>query len=312
MHNLPISMVLSGPISSRIDEKISVNDVEESFSIFKKINSQNEIIISTYKNEVPQSLFKLADKVIINDDPGPDKYKLNPWPISKVSSKESNISRMLQTTLNGIYSCSNDLVLKTRIELIPNNEVKFKDQLNRIFNKVNFYESTRIVFLTEHFSGISFAIDGTLAGIPDTFQIASKKTLLELWQESNRFWTENFNELTRKGINFPITSEQVLGLNYLKLYCNLPIEGNIEKLHKYYVSKTLLSSQINAEKKLYVLVDYKTFGLSTNYFYGSSKIKTSNISNLNNKKKIIFRLLIVFLKQVKHLIRRCIVGLKHH
>ena len=310
MKNEPISLVISGPIKSRLTNKISEEDIRKSIKIFRKINVENEVIFSTYKNEIPKYLYEIADNIVINKDPGPDRFKLNPWPISNEKTNVSNISRMLTTTVNGIKSSSNKIIIKSRIELLPNDENKFRNQMDKILNEINLIDTSKIVFLTEHFTGISFVIDGTLAVVPDTFQIASKETILRLWSESDLFWKYNKKILTRKKIKFPITNEQLLGFNYLNLYCNFPLEQEKLKLKKYYFSMPLIKSQILAEKNNYHLFDYKTFGLSVNYFSGSFAIKTSEVANLENKKTILNNLIVVLLKQIKHLIRKFIVSFK--
>jgi hypothetical protein len=306
---IPASLVISGLVKSRFKNESSLLEIKKSLSKFKQLNPKNEIIFSTYEGEIPDCLGELINIIIINKDPGEDKYKSNPWPVNKIGKSSNNISRILQTNKNGIAAASNEIVFKTRIELIPEQFILFEKWFDKICNDIYNSNLPKIALLTEHFSGISFSIDGVVGGIPDTLQIARREVLLNLWTASDNFWQTCFVKITTKKI-FPLTSEQVLGFSFLKLFCGFNLDNKIDKLHKYYFSHELLVSQIYAEKKLYLLCDYKLAGLTRNYFSGTYFINTNRKFNLENKSQLVLSIFYLLLKQIKHIVRKFYKGFK--
>ena len=72
---IPVSIVLSGLISSRANRGINFNEVNKFFEDFGKANKNNEIIVSTYNNEINLLNVTSNMKVIINKDPGINIYR---------------------------------------------------------------------------------------------------------------------------------------------------------------------------------------------------------------------------------------------
>ena len=95
--------------------------------------------------------------------------------------------------------------------------------------------------------------------------------LLELWLTSQKFWHDNFRSLTRKTILFPITSEQILGLNYLSLYCDFSAAQELKNLRRYYYSTKLVKAIVNAENNFFIWTKYKDSDLP---YYDSNKVKS--------------------------------------
>lgn len=307
---IPFSIVISGPIFSRFG-RINQYDVLNSLKMIKSINNSNQIVVSTYENEVPDDLALYCDHIIINDDPGADVYRNNPWPIgTKKSRNQSNLTRMLKLTLAGLSVCTNDFVIKTRIELIPQNRLQFYNWLNKVQSEFEVSDKKSIGFFTETYTGINFSINGLLGVLPDVLQFGHKEVLLNTWEESYKFWINNFEVLTRKSINYPITPEQLLGLNYLKIYTGLEIDDKLFKLRRNYISLSLIKSVLNAENNLYVWSKYNLSGFSLSYLKGSSFIVIPVNMSLMGKTDVLKKILIVILKRIKHRYRRYFVGLR--
>ena len=107
------------------------------FKIIKLIDDSNEIIISTYANELPRELEKYIDTVVYVKDPGPDNFRTTSFPIGTKSSRSmSNITRMCMTSIIGIQKAKHDIVIKSRVELIPEDHYKFKDWYESIEAKI--------------------------------------------------------------------------------------------------------------------------------------------------------------------------------
>ena len=308
----PVSLVISGQISDRLSASgPDLDSIIKSFNLFKGLNKQNEIIVSTYMNQTPQELLKYIDVLIINEDPGPDLFKASPWPIGPNSKRDShNWTRFYVTAYNGIKVCKNRIVIKSRIEILP----KIDDQFINFYNNLagNFLEQStpKIGFFIEHYTGIFFSLDGQLGHIPGMLQVGEKKTLASLWSNTIEFWIKNKEILTRKTLRHPLTSEQVLGFMFLNLYCNFPLSEKMYRLRKYYFSKNLIKSTLIAEKNNYVYFEYKKSGFSSYVYPGTMQIKTPDnlcsIEAVNLSK----RMIILLLKRVKHLTRRYYQGFR--
>lgn len=120
--NTPFTIVIAGPIKSRFTESLGSKELIKAIEIIKTLNNKNQIILSTYENEVPNSILSLVANVIINHDFGPDlsstKFGQSD---SRANVRKRNTTRMLITASNGISHAKNLITIKTRIELIPQN-----------------------------------------------------------------------------------------------------------------------------------------------------------------------------------------------
>ena len=307
----PFTFLIAGPIQSRLDEAITEKSLIESFQIIKSLDPRNQIVFSTYEQEVPDTLFGYADEIVLNIDPGPDYFRVNPWPIGDQSKSQSaNFSRLLHTTTSGLRRARNPIVIKTRIELIPENFAIFTEWYLSTSQSVVSSDKPYIGFFLEHYSGISFSIDGLLGGIPDTLQIARRDTLLQLWESAEAFWLENFETLTRKAVRYPITSEQLLGLNFLRLYCGFAIDNELPRLRRNYTSYKLVESLVFAEQNYFRWSEYKCSGFSANYLRGTLHINTTRFEFLSSRRKILIMLTRVFLRRLLHHNRRLLRGLQ--
>jgi len=306
-----ISLLITGQIRSRAGSRDLNFELSKSNKILKSLNSKNEIVLSTYKCEIEGIDKKNYDKLIINDDPGPDFYRVSPWPIGRnINRFSTNYSRMFSTTVSGLKACQNEIVIKTRIELIPSESIKFEKWIENICEQIKTSSLPRIAFLSEHYNGVIFSIDGTIGTIPDTIQISRKDVLLEIWLTSQKFWHDNFRSLTRKTILFPITSEQIVGLNYLSLYCNFSMTKELKKLRRYYFSRQLVKAVVKSENSYFIWTKYKDSGLSLNRFKGTYEIVTPNFIKINSSTQLLKRIAVVKIKKHYHILRRYINSLR--
>jgi hypothetical protein len=306
----PFTFVLSGPILSRFGKGINLYSLTEMCRIIKLIDQKNEIVISTYFGEVPEELKRLVDSVIYIDDPGPDYLRAGPWPIGPKSRRVmSNTTRMYMSSLKGIQNATNEIVIKSRVELIPENFDQFKTWYKNIEPVIS---DGKIGFFIESYQGINFSINGILGFLPDILQFGTKKTLINVWGDSLEFWNTNKKVLTRRTIRYPLSSEQILGLCYLQRYHDFRLETKVKKLKRHYLSFELINKTLNAEKTTFIFTLYKKSGFSSNYFKGLIGIKIpSNIVAID-RCDLVYRIIIMFAKKIKHHYRRLFTGLIYH
>ena len=308
----PLTLLVSGPIKSKFGNEITLMSIINAFTAVKRLNPANQIILSTYEGEVPLELQDYADQIIINSDPGADYFRVNPWPIGNgFRNQSANISRMLQSTVNGLEQTQTSFVIKTRVEMIPENFSEFELWSDNLSKTILGSTSPLIGFLLQHYSGISFSINGILGMIPDTLQYGRTSTLRNVWISSEKFWRQNFDVITRSEIRFPITSEQILGLNYLHLYCGFPLGDEIYKLRRNYSSIKLIRAIIAAERNYFKWSSYKTSGLSVNYLKGTLNINISRAQTLDSIFTIFKMLLKVYLRLIYHHFRRYFQGFRN-
>jgi hypothetical protein len=308
----PFSLIIAGPISSRYRKDASENLNEEAlrkcFLIIKNIDQRNELIISTYEGEVASYVNEFTDQVIYNLDPGADQVKDSTWPLGdKTRRSQRNYSRLFYSSLNAIVAAKNNVVIKTRIELIPVNEKLFRNWYLEIEHVLT---DGKIAFFTEAYSGVQFAIDGVIPKMPDILLVSTKKTAVSLWGSSYNFWNANKEFFSRKGIILPIGSEQILGLIYLHIYYNFDIYKYLHKLRLHHVSYELMTKLIQAENESFIWARYYNSGFSQNYFKGMYFIRVPENIISKSKKYLYIKILIMFLKKIKHLVRRYLRGLK--
>jgi hypothetical protein len=239
----PFTLMISGLIGSRIPNEIALAEIRSSLLHFKREFQGCEIVISTYEGEVPQEILDLVDKIVYSQDPGPDTVLRRHFLGKNVSPSVYNYSRLLATTVSGLNACSHRIVFKTRIELIPSEATVFASAMIEPVEKIANSELPLIGFLTQHYSGVSFCVNGTLGILPDTFQVAKKETLLKTWTLAQSIWLENLKDYKFGIRRYPITCEQILGLSFLSQYCDLDINMLYRKLNRYIFSKKLLKKQ---------------------------------------------------------------------
>jgi hypothetical protein len=305
LSNHPISMVIPGLMRGRLGEKLDTNQIISTFKMFKSINPNNEIVVSTYRNEIPEPVLKYTDKVVINDDPGPDSFIPDRWMFMRQKTHPSlnNFSRFFLTNYNGIRACKNQLVLKSRIEMMPS-DPSLLISLIKEYQISQVSKITALGFFTEHYSGIFHSTDGVLGGIPGTVQFGPKETLEKLYFQAMKFWQVEQKRLTRRANRHPITTEQILGLNFLYLFCNFPLNSILDELNKYYASPKLIQFILKAEVNNFVFLSLKKSGFVLHKYQGTIFIKTPVNLDKQIHKKIVIKIIIVFLKRYKHMFRR--------
>jgi hypothetical protein len=170
-----------------------------------------------------------------------------------------------------------------------------------------------IGFFTEHYNGFIFSIDGTLGTLPSTLQIARKEVLLDIWSTAQRIWQQNFKDLTRRTIIFPVTDEQIVGMSYLYLYSNFPVFSHVRKIKRYYNSVSLMKTIIHAEKYLFIWARYYKSGFTKNRFIGTYHIAVPGNLSYPNQGILLFyflRLVTLKIKKIRHILRRLLLGIK--
>jgi len=306
MHR-PFTLVIAGPIRSRFDEQINLEILKETYNIVKKINKMNEVIISTYHGEISSEIFGIADQIIFNLDPGPDLLKDSPWPLGhKERRNHRNYSRLFTSSLNGIKAATNDIVIKTRIEIMPIDRFLITKWFSTLDGEII---DGKIGFFTESYSGVEFSIDGIIPKLPDIFQIATKKTLEQLWSYSFVFWEKNKAYLSRKRIVHPISSEQILGLVFLSIHHSFNLEKYKTRLGHNFISKELVSKLIQAENNSFIWTRYNNSGFTENRFKGLTFIQVPTRILSKTQKELYVKIIILFMKKIKHTFRRYLVGL---
>ena len=124
-----------------------------------------------------------------------------------------------------------------------------------------------------------------------------------MYRESLAFWLNEKQRLTKEHRHVLI-GEQILGLNFLFLFCEFPLYSEIHKLNKYYISIKLIKSIIRAEEKNFKFLSLKQSGFMLYKYQGTRYIKTPKDIYKISRIKIALRLVIVIGKRYKHLVRK--------
>jgi hypothetical protein len=285
--------------------RFTLDDLISSFNLVKSLNSQNQIILSTYAGEVPEELKSLVDLIIINKDPGEDVLEEpGDTPRKSKYGYGKNNSRMFETTISGLLACNSGIVIKTRIELIPEIEEEFVLWFENMASQVLDSNLPKIGFFTQHYSGIAVALNGLFGALPDTLQISQKEILINIWELASEIW-EIHKNIIRKNSNFyPATSEQILGLAFLSIYARFPLEQNVHKISRYFLTLPLIKSILQAENKFYLWSSYLGSGFSANYFKGTLQIDITKLQTNLGFIRTSRKFCLALAKTVFHHIRR--------
>ena len=267
------TLIISGPIKSRL----SNNNLIKSFNYLEHLNEKYglKIIISTYKNEVPPWVTSEKFTLVINDDPGADKYHSAPWPMG---TSKRNTSRMLELTCNGLNFVTTSFTVKSRIELLPYN--------NKFIEMCKYFETqikacpAKIFVIREHYYGISPQSKSVLCWLPDTFQIMETQKLVMLWGTAAEFWF-NYHDDWHEGIRFPLTNEQILGLSFYRIFFNIP-DLIIKNFYRFKYSKVIFKQNLIFESQYVGLVSFANTGLTMSRLLRSSK-RTLNTKREHRK-----------------------------
>lgn len=304
----PFTFVIAGPIKSRFNEQIGLEALQLAKSIISDLNPSNEIIISTYKDEWLVELEAIADSIIINPDPGADKFKTDPWPMSPKSRRvQSNTTRQFSSALKGVEAARNDVVIKSRIELLPENAELFAEWISKISEELS---EGKVAFFLENYTGINFSINGLLGMIPDTLVASNKQTGVYLWRDSLDFWIKNREYLTRRSIRYPATVEQIIGFNYLSRHKGFRLQNCLVSLRRQYISLELFRKVYLAEQDSYIFTLYRSSGFSKNYFKGLIALRLPEKILPVTKRDISTRIIVLFGKKVWHHYRRLLRAYK--
>ena len=305
----PVSLIITGQIKSRLGRAGGASKLVENLSMFKRLNPKNEVIFSTFEGEQVTQLKAIVDNLIINYDPGQDNFRTQPWPISrKFPKKSANYTRMFKTAVTGLSASKNKYVIKTRIELVPENSIFFTNWLSYVLSEIDVNPS-KIGLFAEHYNGVNFSIDGTIGTLPSTVLVGEKQNLLNIYLEALDNWEKHFTILTNKKFLFPVTDEQILGFSYLKNLNYFDQTKIINKIKRYYISPKLIRALQRVENNQLIYTRYSESGFTKNYFKGSSYIKVPEKLYYSSHVYIIRRVIIIILKRLKHITRRVKSGL---
>ncbi len=306
--NSPFTFVIAGPIKSRFNDEIGLESLQLAKLIIHGLNPSNEVIISTYKDEWFPELEAIADRIIINPDPGVDKFKTDPWPMfPKLRRVQSNITRQFSTALSGVEAARNDVVIKSRIELLPEDPELFEDWILKVLENLS---EGKVAFFIENYTGINFSVNGLLGMIPDVLVVTNKKTGVQLWKDSLEFWSNYKEILTRRLIRYPVTVEQIIGLNFLSRHKGLHLESILRSLRRQYISYELLSKVYQAERDSYIFTLYREYGFTKNYFSGLLVLRLPERLLPATKTDLMIRILILVAKKIRHHYRRLLRSYK--
>lgn len=306
-----ITLLVAGPIRSRLSKGFTLQDLENSLKAFKIASPTGKIIISTYDAEFPREFHALVDSIVINEDPGIDYFQANPWPIASDGRRSgANYKRLLTSTLAGLKACDEGFVIKTRVELLPQESEIFSSWLQKCFMGFESNSTIKIGFFVEHYSGIGFSINGLLGGVPDTLQIGRRADLVRVWEKASLFWEQHSNILTRKSKRFPLTSEQLIGMSFLHEFYGFNMDKRVRKLDRYYRSLGLVRAITKSEKEAFFWSSYRSSGFESDYLKKSFSLDLSGFSIPSTPWALVKKLILVQAKTVYHHYRRYLVGLR--
>jgi len=259
-----LSIVIAGPIRSRVSETDAILNVRS----FKNIFPITEIILSTYEGEVYESLFSEVDHIVYSKDPGFDTYR-------KWSTVNRNTTRMLLTSTEGLKIAKMQLAIKSRIEINLEEVALLRENILKVFgSKVKkndtylvttgpFHQDPKDYFLQPYF-------------ISDIFQIGERFSLLTGWQNALEWFLTNKAQDRFQHLSNPVVpaNEQILGFGFMRsVYPTKKMRGPINRYLLLFSERLLIR---NFVKSKWLVIPDEYLGLASGRLssYDFSKLST--------------------------------------
>lgn len=224
------ALLICGQILSRVERE----NYGELISWLKESRKNfSEIIISTWENEVNGEIKSLIDKLVINDDPGPDKLIR--------SVKYNNKTRHFIQVISGLNVCHSKYIFRARVEFYKMTQ----EIINPINSKIisDILEKDKIKLICPAPGTLSAQKNGCPFFLSDTLIIAKKLDLVTWYNTmfNNYILYKDFWDKDHKIVeSFAI--EQMLGLALVQDFSKETIKmKDAKKINRIYVSKNLYS-----------------------------------------------------------------------
>lgn len=207
-----ISVLISGPILSRATESEAIRVIKSYWAI----PGCTQVVLSTYAGETTPAIREIVSIVIENPDPGPDFFGAKGNPI------KSNLTRLLKTTNSGLSQISEEITIKTRIEIWVSESIFLSNLINAINSDNNFPKPLNVI--AEHMYPTGFRLKNPLYWCPDTFQVGFTQDLKATWNFAMVWWLARGHYLTSRKFSLfrpvQIANEQVIGIGLSQLLKN--------------------------------------------------------------------------------------------
>lgn len=241
----------------------------------KKHNPNCEILISTWEGEKTSYLKNVADKIILNKDPGS-------LPGLKFDDKANNINRLIVSSKSGLNLAKGELIVKLRSDL----RFYLHDIVKYYYQEIESYSSVSPdTFGNKIISSNLFTLDPRFVErmpyhISDWIQIGEASDIKKMWDielyDNVDALYYNFNKFA-KGSNYlekqfqsKLAVEQYLTIEFAKKfgrninvnYHNDYKNGNSKSFYSYLVSNYIIKDM----RSLKLINDkYKTYNNSLFY-----------------------------------------------
>jgi hypothetical protein len=252
------SVVLAGPLKTRLPENLLIDKFEELMAIKKILNFK--LIISTYPGELPKYSFDSSTKIIEVADPGSDEFRSGP---KHQGYPKRNTTRMLLSVNTGLKKSNTKYSIRTRIELLPELS-RIEEFSHTCLAAKNHIDQSifGIAFMSEHYFGLSRQEKGVHTWLPDTFQIMKTNDMKTIWDTAYQIWDTNKIKWHDRKISFPLANEQIMGLAFLIHLNSYEIAPRIGRFHRFKWDKRLIQYNKLAESKHYYTFKFNSSGLS--------------------------------------------------
>lgn len=225
------TLLICGQILSRVEDK----NYSELIAWLKESRKYfDEIIISTWDNEVNSEIITLIDKLVINNDPGPDRPPRG--------QTYNNKSRHFTQVISGLNACNSKYIFRTRVE--------FYKMTQEIVNPVNskimieILEQSKIKIICPAPGTLSAQKNGCPFFLSDTTIIAEKlnlvkwyKSMLDFHNLYKKYWDKDRNFIESFGV------EQILGLALVQDFSEEELLiKEIKKFNRIFISRKMYSN----------------------------------------------------------------------
>ena len=244
-----LTYLISGPVKSRVVDENWCEVIKSIAKELKNRRSSNQLIVSTYPDEINEINGINGIKIIINEDPG---YDQDFYHIRNGIKLPRNTSRMLATTFNGIKDINTDWCLRSRIELLPdiNHVEKHISRIEELIQDLDKIKTGGAVFLTSNFHSSITSRKGSILSFSDVFAIMRTEDIRELWETAQKIYLEILNGNTHP--KHPLMNEQIIGQAYMKVFHDLYYK---EFNSRYFFKKDLFMKELEVIVRKLIIVE---------------------------------------------------------
>jgi hypothetical protein len=253
--------LICGQIKSRVN-----GDVGEYFQSLRESLPGSKIIVSSWTGEVPNTMMKYVDGVVLTEDPGPCQWG-------------TNFNRIVLASDKGIEACNTEYLIRSRVEIAISDKQKILQLMHDIEEVDEGDTGSNYIYFPK--SEAQYHLQkGLVFCLADFLHAGKLSVIREYWPKFS-----NINRLKNHmhNSNFSISSDQLLCVSYAAKY--FPVKSNNSRFMASFKNMKYFNAFLST-KTLFFDAKYYGFKLNRLDRSGAGQIKSIKAIKLSDMGQI--------------------------